>query len=371
MELSGYFARFRANTMAGSGNQSWFRSESAEKEITGRVFYRVFAGGEYNWSPLFSDAVFTTFADGSHSHANQTLGGWRICSARIGVTGRAEMEGFAEPERMLPLTFAGKRDYRPAAGETFFADPIALRAEKGEYICLETTVCGERIPCHPESLLPAFVRTQDGWTHSTDLLFTAMLGCDRPVRMRVGFLGDSITQGIGTQPNAYLHWNAVLAEKLGADYAFWNLGLGYARASDAASDGVWLELARQNDAVFLCLGVNDLYHAALSAETLKQNLLRTVRGLKEAGVSVLVQTIPPFEYEGERREIWLQVNGWIRETLAREADAVFDNVPVLGRSAEEPFYSRYGGHPDERGCAAWAEALEPAARRFLENITKG
>ena len=232
-------------------------------------------------------------------------------------------------------------------------------------------MCGERIPCHPESLLPAFVRTQDGWTHSTDLLFTAMLGCDRPARMRVGFLGDSITQGIGTQPNAYLHWNAVLAEKLGADYAFWNLGLGYARASDAASDGVWLELARQNDAVFLCLGVNDLYHAALSAETLERNLLRTVRGLKEAGVSVLVQTIPPFEYEGERREIWLQVNGWIRETLAREADAVFDNVPVLGRSAEEPFYSRYGGHPDERGCAAWAEALEPAARRFLENITKG
>ena len=128
MDLSGYFARFRANTMAGSGNQSWFRPESAEKEITGRVFYRVFAGGEYNWSPLFSDAVFTTFADGSHSYANQTLGGWRVCSARIGVTGRAEMEGFAEPERMLPLTFAGKRDYRPAAGETFFADPIALRA---------------------------------------------------------------------------------------------------------------------------------------------------------------------------------------------------------------------------------------------------
>ena len=67
MDLSEYFARFRANTMAGSGNQSWFRPESAEEEITGRVFYRVFTGGEYSWSPLFSDAIFTTFADGSHS----------------------------------------------------------------------------------------------------------------------------------------------------------------------------------------------------------------------------------------------------------------------------------------------------------------
>ena len=371
MKLDGFFKRFGSNTLAGSGNQSWFRPESAEQEITGRVFYRVFAGGEYNWSPLFSDTVFTTFADGSYSRANQTLGGWRVCAARIGVAKRVYINGFDEPEQMQALTFAGQRGYRTAAGETFFADPVALRAEKGEYICLETTVCGERIPCHPETLLPAFARTRDGWTRSTDVLFAAMLGCERPVRMRVGFLGDSITQGIGTQPNAYRHWNAVLAEKLGEDCAFWNLGLGYARASDAASGGIWLELARENDAVFLCLGVNDLYHAALSAETLKKNLLQTVRGLKRAGVSVLVQTIPPFDYEGERRQVWLQVNDWIRETLAREADAIFDNVPVLGANAQEPFLSRYGGHPDEQGCAAWAEALEPVARRFLQTVREG
>ena len=50
MDLTAYFARYHANTLAGSGNQSWF---SLAGERTGRVFYQVFAGGEYRWSPLF------------------------------------------------------------------------------------------------------------------------------------------------------------------------------------------------------------------------------------------------------------------------------------------------------------------------------
>ena len=35
---------------------------------------------------------------------------------------------------------------------------------------------------------------------------------------RVLLIGDSITQGIGTKLNSYLHWNAILSEKLGEEY---------------------------------------------------------------------------------------------------------------------------------------------------------
>lgn len=364
MDLTAYFTRYHAATLAGSGNQSWFPLAG---ERTGRVFYQVFAGGEYRWSPLFSDAIFTTYSDGAHSRAGMTLGRWRVRSARIGVTHRAEKTGFAEPAALLPLTFGGESGYQPQPGESFFADPVLLQAESGDYICLEVTVSGERIPYHPETLLPCFIKTAAGWAPSTETLFAAMLGCDRPARLRVGFLGDSITQGCGTTPNAYAHWTACLARRLPADCAYWNLGLGYARASDAAADGEWLRLARQNDAVLLCLGTNDICQGD-SAERIRKSLARILDRLHAAGTAVLLQSLPPFDYTGARREAWLAVNEWLKHTLSGQADAWFDCVPVLSRGGDTPWASRFGGHPNDVGSARWAEALLPTARAFLEKI---
>ena len=364
-----YFETYHSNTRAGSGNQSWFAA--GEQKRTGRVFYRVFAGGEYRYSLLFSDAMDSTFSDGSHSWANQTLGDWTIHAARLGVVKRAEIDGFDEPEQMIPLTFGGAGEKRVAAGERFFSDPVRVRAEAGEYLCLETTVSGARVPCHPETLLPSFVRTEQGWERSTDVLFAGMIGCDRPVRLRVGYLGDSITQGIGTRANRYEHWNAVLSERLGTDCAFWNLGLGFARAYDAASGGGWLEKAKQNDLVVVCLGVNDLFHEAEPrVERIERSLETVIGALREAGVRVLAQTIPPFDYGPGTREQWARINAWIREELAHRADGLFDVVPVLAQSTQEPYRARYGGHPDAVGCRAWAEALEPVLRDQIERASR-
>ena len=338
---------FHSNTLAGSGNQSWF--ECGEGEVTGRVFYRLFAGGDYRCSLLFGDAMDTTFADGSHSWANQTLG------------------GFDEPEWMAKLTFDGEPEKTAAPGERFASDPIRLRAEKGDYLCLETTVSGARVPCHPETLLPCFVRGEAGWTRSVNTLFAQMIGCDRPVRLCVGYLGDSITQGCGTRPNRYEHWSAVVAERLGEECAFWNLGLGYARAHDAATCGGWLDKAKQNDLVVLCAGVNDLFQRPEPrVEDIERSLQTIVTQLRQAGVRVLVQTIPPFDYDEARRAEWAQINDWIRGTLSRQADALFDAAPVLSLSAQEPWRARYGGHPDGEGCRLWAEALEPVLRGLIE-----
>ena len=90
------------------------------------------------------------------------------------------------------------------------------------------------------------------------------------------------------------------------------------------------------------------------------------RRLREAGVRVLLQTIPPFNYPEGLRERWLTVNDWIRSTLAGEADALFDVVSVLSESPERPYMARYGGHPDGTGCAAWAAALKPALSALID-----
>lgn len=114
------------------------------------------------------------------------------------------------------------------------------------------------------------MRKDGEWIPSPKLPVPGMIGCKREVKLRIGFLGDSITQGIGATPNSYLHWNARVAEVLGRDYSFWNLGIGYGRAHDAASDGIWLSKAKQMDLIVLCMGVNDLFQRR-QPEILKKN----------------------------------------------------------------------------------------------------
>ena len=220
------------------------------------------------------------------------------------------------------------------------------------------------IPCHMESILPVFRKTEIGWEPSKYLPVASMVGCDRPAKLRIGYLGDSITQGIGTAVDSYDHWNAVVSGMLGNAYAFWNLGIGFGRANDAASDGAWLYRAKQNDLVVVCYGVNDIFRVC-SVEQTKKDLKEIVVKLQAAGVRVLLQTVPPFNYNEKDTAIWQEINRYIQEELSQQAEAVFDVVPVLGRE-DCPQMAKFGGHPDANGCKAWAEALYPVLKQLVE-----
>lgn len=368
-----YFKKYVSNTVAGSGNQHYFLSD--KKVHTGRIFYRVTAAGDYEYSFLFSNIIDSTYSDGSVSHKNLVCDEWEIVEARAGICAascKEELDAAVEGRGMLPkadgwkpLTFDGKMEKTVNPGEFFCTDGVRFSLEKGDYLCLEITFCGTMIPYHEESRIPVFVKENDTWSFSKRMPFAGMTGCVRPVKARIGFLGDSITQGIGTDCNSYEHWNARLAEMLGDEYAYWNLGIGFGRANDAASDGAWLYKAKQNDVMVVCYGVNDILQGA-SWEQLKHDLTAIVRYLKEAGKTVVLQTIPPFEYEGERRQMWFWMNDYIKRELARMADAVFDVVPVLQEDDKHSWHAKYGPHPDAEGCRLWAEALCPVLKKVLD-----
>ena len=355
-----YFSQFTSNTLAGSANQHFFTLSEGEKR-TGRVFYRITNGGTFNYSLLFSNTIDSTYHDGSISHRNLLCDEWFIHQARAGRCGACEdWQQLAEmPQSWQTLTFGGSVQKAVMPGEMFASDPLSLTFEKDEYLCVEITFSGTMIPYHEESILPIFCSSQGQWVYDKHMPLPSMVGCDQPRRLRIGFLGDSITQGIGTPINAYTHWNAVTARRLGDAYLYWNLGIGYARANDMAQDGAWLFKAKQNDLVVLCAGVNDMGWIANAAQTCA-DLQRVVRLLHQAGCKVAVQTLPPFDYQGETIERWLTCNRFIREELSKEADLIFDVVPLLGLSETEPWKARYGGHPNEEGCAAWGEALAQA-----------
>jgi lysophospholipase L1-like esterase len=264
-------------------------------------------------------------------------------------------EGDIKVFSLKEITFGGCATKTVMPGEFFSTDPISLSFDAGEYLCLEITFSGKMIPYHDETLLPVFVKGDAGWKYSKLMPFASMIGCKRAVKGRIAYLGDSITQGIGTAPNSYLHWNARFAEKIGNEYSHWNLGLGYGRANDAASDGAWLYKARQNDIVFVCFGVNDILQG-LPEEQIKSDLTYIVKRLKECGRTVILQTVPPFDYNAENTLKWQRINGYIKTELSTVADIVFDNVATLGES-EHPEVTKFGAHPDEIGCEVWANAL--------------
>lgn len=325
----------------------------------------MFAGGRYQYSLLFTNIIDSTYGDGDSSVCNMICQEWRLLSVSVGVCRTCSPDKAPDPIKVKELTFQGRKSKTVMPGEFFVSDAVEIEARKGEYLCVEITFTGSMIPNHEQSILPAFTMENGRWIPSRNLPFPGMIGCNRNVIAKIGFFGDSITQGIGTQNNAYTHWCALAAEDLGDTYSYWNLGLGFGRAQDAASDGAWLFKAKQMDYVVLCFGTNDIGKQR-DEETIKKDLLSTVLKLKKAGVSVLLQTLPPFDWQGENLKKWIHINQYIKDVLAQHVDRVFDVAPLLTDGSEWDGKAKYGGHPNEEGCRVWADVLIPVLKEWLE-----
>lgn len=342
MTTTKFYQTYVSDCTAGCGNQLLTRLKTPVTK-TGRCWFRLSRGAE-NYALLFSNRVDSTFDDGSISRANDTGGDWKIDALRVGLCAAVG----EEPKAWQPVTFDGESKKSVSGPDAFVTDSIPLRAKAGDYLCYEITLTGSCFPYHEEAVLMIVPDKQ--------IPLPLMIGCDRPVREKVGFLGDSITQGCGTRDDSYTHWVAQIGEKLSQEYSLWDLGIGYARARDAATDGGWLKRAKQCDTVCVCFGVNDVLRGR-RAEEILQDLRTIVRKLKEARCRVILLTLPPFDLEGEAKGQWQRVNAVIRESLHKEADSLFDIAAVLGQTHPNEHLCVYGGHPDAEGCRVVAEAF--------------
>ena len=352
---------FSSNTLAGCANQHYFESDG-ERVHTFLSFYKIFAGGEYNYSLTFSGTL-----DGSFrriSFANEACDSWEILSLSVArckaFPKNTPIESITDPTALpigdfTNLTFNGEKSKKAELG-FFSTDPVSLYFDAGEYMCLKLCIKGNKIPSHPEVLIPIYENTGDGWQYTVNAPLPCRIGCDRPVSAKIGFFGDSITQGCGTEFNEYSHWNARLAELIGDKYSYWNLGIGYGKALDAATLGSWFSKARECDVIFLCFGVNDL-NGDRSAEDIAASLEKVVDSLLECGCKIVLQTPPPFDYPPERAERWQSVCEYVLNTLCAKAIAVFDTREVLSLSEDSPEKAKFGGHPNSEGCKIWADSL--------------
>lgn len=360
-----WFDTYSSNTLGAGGNQLIFSTEG--KEMTGRIYYKIFAGGTYNYSLLFSNIMDSTYKFGEESCCNKICDEWELLGARIGICKEVSPNKATEPEKFYPLTFSGKLSKHVAPAEFFTSDPVELSAEKGDFLCFEVCYKGDMIPYHWESILPVFTLENGTYVPNKKVPFPGMIGCDRKVKKKIGYLGDSITQGVGTPSNAYTHWNALVSDAIGEDYSYWNLGIGYGKGQDAASDGAWLFKAKQMDAVVVAYGSNDVGRGR-SLEGMKKDFSTIVQKLKDAGVKVFLISVPPFDWQDEFLERWNGINDYLVNELSSEADGFFHVAPLLVDYTQWEGKSKYEKHPNEEGCRIWANEMLPPFREFLKTV---
>jgi NADPH2 dehydrogenase len=358
--------QYSSNVVCGTGN-NFIRRWSEPETLTFRSYYRVREAGEFNWRFWFGNTVDSTFAQGEQAWANRSGGRWRIEAACVAASPKAD--GSLRPETVRPVLYAGQSTRAVDPDEQFWSDEVTLTVLQDEYLVFSWSIsvdqAGDQLPFTPDSQIPAFVAAGSVAMVPDASRFAANMDCAKPnllavartVRKRIAFLGDSITEGCGTRNDYYEQWAARIGQRIGAGYAVWNLGLGYGRAADAASDGSWLAKAKHCDEVNICLGVNDLLHEGRSADAIFTDLGKIVRLLKESGVaSIILLTVPPFNFTGEQEHNWRQLNKNIRNNPPTGVDKVFDIAAILSNPAPNENISRFDPHPGGDGGAEVAEA---------------
>lgn len=353
-----FFDKYSSATVAAANNQAKYRMPDRNERVS-RSYLRSEITADAEFSVLMGDTIDSTFELGDLSGANMVCGNWEITGMRIGIADRPG----AEPSEMKVLTIDGRTEKKVSEGEVFWTDAAALKVRKGEYFCVEIAFRGEDIPILFETVFSSYNKGESEWYRDIFLPVPNMVGCAGRNVPRVCFWGDSITQGLGTDHESYSHYGAVVADILGERCAYWDIGIGYARAADAATCGAWMNKAKHNDIVTVCFGVNDINFGA-DAEGLKKSLDTVVSELKKAGCKVIIQSIPPFDFTGGAAEIWDEVNGYIRNELSLKCDGYFDNNSILC-DGEDHTKVIYGKHPDARGHLLWGRGLAEEIRKLL------
>lgn len=330
---------------------------------TFRGVYKIQQYGELEYKFYFSNNVDSTFSNGSHSYRAMPTEAYKIISASVGTSKSAA--GLGKISDLKALTFDGKAERDVAAQEMFWSDAIMLNVPDDYYLVFEWTV---------EYTVIAVTNSENNscllYDDSTGRIASAqsapmpaLIGAKRENALRVAFIGDSITMGIGAGAGTHKFWAARITEMAGTDISFWNLGLGYARADDAANSPSWLEKAKNNDVIVICFGVNDInsgpykFNGQRTAQQITDDINTIATACTEAGCKVIIFSTPPYTYSTSAKvDVWRELTVKLKELADAQGYDFFDFAAVLGKP-DDPSAPAYGGHPNAQGCEAVAKAF--------------
>ena len=351
------FTTYVSNTVVSTGNN--FYIEKAEN-ITYRAYLPVEQYGELEYKFFFTNMVDSTYAKGKDAFVGKDGGAYTVPNAVIADGGTSTED---EITNRTPVTFGGKETKEVAADESYWSDPVTMNIPEGHYMVWEWTVSGEGIPCNKMSSLTSTASSADGETFEfcDEIPLPQLIGAKRDVKHTVAAIGDSITQGCQTEHMKYEFWASKISTQLGSDVAFFNCGLGWARASDAASNENWLSRVSQYDTVIVAFGTNDIVSGKYggkksTAEEIEKYLDTIVSYLTEKGCDVILFNAPPQDFKKTNEGIRTALNEKI-PAIAEKYGAKFFDFSALLSTEDEPGKAVYGGHPNGEGGTVVADAF--------------
>jgi lysophospholipase L1-like esterase len=298
------------------------------------------------------------------------------------------------------VTFAGARQVTIAPGATVTSDPIALavaplsQLEVTTYLPQRTPVTGfhwgasQRISIAAGNASRAADFSNAARVEGR-LFLSAVLVDALPNGRTVVALGDSITDGNGSTPDANRRWPDFLARRLAPHgVAVANAGISGARL---LKDGMGERaLARfEQDVlsqpgvsdVIILLGINDIgwpgspfapAETMVTLDELTSGFRQLAATVHARTIRITVGTLPPFEgalegtpfaghYNLQKEALRLRLNDWIRGAGIFDGVVDFDAVlrdPARPQRMRAQFDSGDHLHPGDAGYRKMADAID-------------
>jgi lysophospholipase L1-like esterase len=293
------------------------------------------------------------------------------------------------------LTFSGKTATSIAPGASATSDPVALavpplaQLEVSSYLPARTHVTGFHWGGQQTFRLARGKLDAPGERFGGRLFLNAVLVDGTPGARTVVAIGDSITDGNGSTPDADRRWPDFLARRLAPHgVAVANAGIsggrllrdGMGHSALARFEQDVLAQPGVSDVIVL-LGTNDIgwpggpfapKEGAVTLEELQAGYRQLAAASHARGLRITVGTLPPFEgalegtpfaghYSPAKEKLRQALNDWLRTAGLFDAVVDFDAVlrdPGRPQRMRPEFDSGDHLHPGDTGYRAMAEAID-------------
>lgn len=300
--------------------------------------------------------------------------------------------GAAPEASQQPVLFGGRSGVIIPPGAQITSDPVALRVEAGQRISV-TLRYGEGAVAqdfHWDARETGLVLDGDRVEAEISArLNLAGVLTDRPAKLVVVAMGDSITDGNGAAMNQDVRWPDFLARRLAPEgVAVINAGISGGRLlTDGMGQSVLARIDRDAfavpgvDTLVLLIGTNDIAwpgspfasdDAPMTLEDLQAGIAAIATKARVQGVRLIVGTIPPFRgalpgtqmeatyWSAGKDALRREFNDWLRKTDLVDGLGDFDAAlrdPGDPSRLHPLFDSGDRLHPGAAGNKAMADAL--------------